>query len=112
VKPRKLTLVPDLEVDKGPDSLGAFCEGKEAKDATTQILLAAAWLRDHRGRHDFTADEMYTCLRHQWSASPADLPQKLRDMKHSELLTSGDGRGRYQLHLMGEKKLKTIDTVS
>lgn len=107
---RKLKLVEELRVDQ-ESPFSAFCAGKEPKDWATKVLLAGAWLAEHRSRQDFTADDIYTCLRHQWNAAPDDLQQMLRDMTRRELLQKAASKGAYSLSMMSAKKLKKAGTA-
>jgi hypothetical protein len=108
--PRKPSPTPDpVPIDMDSDmSLAAFARGKDTKSQDKKYLVAAAWLKDHRGIDAVSAGHIYTCFRTMgWSVGIPDFWQPLRRLKAKKFLTQND-RGEYVIHHLGLDYVKKL----
>ncbi len=82
-------------------SLASFAEGKDAKSQSKKYLIAAAWLKEHRGVTGVTADHIYTCFRSMgWPTNIPDFWQPLRDLKARKFFGRND-KNEYEINHIG-----------
>ena len=101
--PRKAPKSPNVvDIDMNADvSLAAFAAGKDAGSQHKKYMIAAAWLKEHRGIDAVSADHIYTCFRSmEWSANIPDFWQPLRDLKAKKYFAKNDA-GDYEINHLG-----------
>lgn len=100
---RKPPPTPNIvDIDMNADvSLASFAEGKDAKSQHKKYLIAAAWLKEHRGVDGVTADHIYTCFRSMgWPTSIPDFWQPLRDLKRRKYFSKNE-KNEYEINHIG-----------
>lgn len=108
--PRKASPEPDIvEIDMNSDvSLASFAQGKDAKSQHKKYLIAAAWLKEHRGIAGVTAGHIYTCFRSMgWSTNIPDFWQPLRDLKAKKYFSRND-KNEYEINHIGLDYVKKL----
>lgn len=108
--PRKPSPTPEpvpIDMDTEP-SLASFAQGKDSKSQPKKYLIAAAWLKEHRGIDAITAGHIYTCFRTmRWSVGIPDFWQPLRDLKAQKFFTKDDN-GNYLINHLGLDRVKKL----
>jgi hypothetical protein len=107
---RKLPPTPNIvEMDMDADvSLASFSLGKDAKSQNKKYLIAAAWLKEHRGLGAITADHIYTCFRAMnWPTNIPDFWQPLRALKAKKFFGTND-KGEYEINHLGLAYVKKL----
>lgn len=106
--PRKPAATPNIiDMDMDADvSLVDFVQGKDAKSNHKRFLIAAAWLKEHRGIDAVNQDHIYTCYRKlDWPTNIADFAQPLRELKTRKFFTTPE-RGMYAINHIGLDAVK------
>jgi hypothetical protein len=89
-------------------SLVAFAQGKDARSQHKKYLIAAAWLKEHRGVSGVTADHIYTCFRSmEWPTNIPDFWQPLRDLKARKFFIKNE-RNEYEINHLGLDYVKKL----
>ena len=92
--------VIDIEMN-APVALAAFAQGKDAKSQNKKFMIAAAWLKEHRGIDAVTPDHIYTCFKSiGWSTNIADFGLPLRDLKSKQRYFAKSDKG-YEINHIG-----------
>jgi hypothetical protein len=107
---RKAPKAPNvIEMDMKSDvSLADFAKGKDAGSHHKRYMIAATWLKEHRGIDAATADHIYTCYKSMnWPANVPDFAQPLRELKSAKLFTQ-PGKGLYAINHIGVDKVKSL----
>ncbi|WP_271546571.1 hypothetical protein [Bradyrhizobium sp. CCBAU 45321] len=108
--PRKAPKAPDVvDIDMNSDvSLATFAAGKDAGSQHKKYMIAAAWLKEHRGIDAVSAGHIYTCFRSmEWSANIPDFWQPLRDLKAKKYFAKNDA-GDYEINHLGLDFVKKL----
>jgi hypothetical protein len=108
--PRKSPKAPDVVViDMNSEvSLATFAAGKDAGSQHKKYMIAAAWLKEHRGIDAVSAGHIYTCFRSmEWSANIPDFWQPLRDLKAKKYFAKNDA-GDYEINHLGLDFVKKL----
>ena len=101
--PRKPLPTPNVvQIDMNADvSLATFANGKDTKSQHKKFMIAAAWLKDHRGTAAVTAGHIYTCFRSMnWPVGIPDFTQPLRDLKAKKYFAK-NSNGEYEINHLG-----------
>jgi len=101
--PRKPPRTPNVvQIDMNADvSLSSFAKDKDASSQAKKYLIAAAWLKEHRGVDAVTADHIYTCFRSMsWPTNIPDFWQPLRDLKKNKYFSKND-QDEYEINHLG-----------
>ncbi len=107
---RKTPKAPNVvEMDMKSDvSLADFAKGKDAGSHHKRYMIAATWLKEHRGIDAVTADHIYTCYKSMnWPTNVPDFAQPLRELKSAKLFTQ-PGKGLYAINHIGVDKVKNL----
>jgi hypothetical protein len=89
-------------------SLASFALGKDAGSQHKKYMIAAAWLKEHRGIDAVSAGHIYTCFRSmEWSANIPDFWQPLRDLKAKKYFAK-NGAGDYEINHLGLDYVKKL----
>jgi hypothetical protein len=108
--PRKPSPTPEpVPIDTDSDvSLASFAQGKDTKSQHKKYLVAAAWMKEHRGIDAITAGYIYTCFRTMgWSVGIPDFWQPLRDLKSQKFFTK-DESGSYLINHLGLDRVRKL----
>jgi hypothetical protein len=106
-KPAKSPKVIDIDM-KSDVSLSAFAHGKDAGSHHKRYMIAAAWLKEHRGIDAVNADHIYTCYKSmEWPANVPDFAQPLRELKFQHLFDQ-PARGMYAINHIGLDRVKKL----
>lgn len=89
-------------------SLASFAKGKDAKSQNKKFLIAAAWLKEHRGVDAVTDGHIYTCFKSMgWSTNIPDFSQPLRDLKAKHQYFEKSDKG-YEINHLGLDYVKKL----
>lgn len=106
-KPPPTPDIVDIEMDAEP-SLATFAQGKDSKSQHKKYLIAAAWLKEHRGIDGVTAGHIYTCFRSMsWPTNILDFWQPLRDLKSKKYFVKNE-KGEYEINHIGLASVKKL----
>jgi hypothetical protein len=106
-KPPKTPNVVEMDM-KSDVSLAEFANGKDAGSHHKRYMIAATWLKEHRGIDAVTADHIYTCYKSMnWPANVPDFAQPLRELKSAKLFGQ-PGKGLYAINHIGVEKVKSL----
>jgi hypothetical protein len=109
-KPAKAPKVIDIDM-KSDVSLATFAQGKDAGSHHKRYMIAAAWLKEHRGIDAVNADHIYTCYKSmKWSANVPDFAQPLRELKFKNYFDQ-PARGMYAINHIGLDRVKNLGTA-
>lgn len=107
---RKPSPTPDpipIEKDQGV-TLAAFAKNKDVKSQHKKYLIAAAWLKEHRGIDVVTPGHIYTCFRFMdWPTNILDFAQPLRDLKAKKYFVTKE-KGSYAINHIGLDYVKKL----
>jgi hypothetical protein len=107
-KPAPTPNVIDIEMHEGV-SFASFAQGKDAKSNHKRYLIAAAWLKEHRGIEAASDDHIYTCyLSIGWPTNIPDFAQPLRELKARGFFTQPK-RGLYAINHIGLDRVKKLN---
>lgn len=107
---RKPAPTPNIvQIDMNTNvSLDTFARSKDAKSQNKKYMIAAAWLKEHRGIDAVTADHIYTCFRSMsWSVGIPDFWQPLRNLKAKRYFSQND-KGEYEINHLGLDFVKKL----
>ncbi len=89
-------------------SLASFALGKDSKSQHKKFLIAAAWLKEHRGINAVTDGHIYTCFKSMgWSTNIPDFSQPLRDLKAKQQYFEKSDEG-YEINHLGLDYVKKL----
>jgi hypothetical protein len=111
--PRKAGKPPKVvNIDmKSDPSLATFAQGKDAGSHHKRFMIAAAWLKEHRGIDAVSADLIYTCYKSmEWSTNVPDFAQPLRDLKAKHLFDQ-PAKGMYAINHIALDRVKRLGTA-
>ncbi|PZV36889.1 hypothetical protein [Mesorhizobium kowhaii] len=100
---RKVPKTPDVvDIDMNRHmSLASFAQGKDAKSQHKKYLIAAAWLKEHRGIDGVAAGHIYTCFRSMaWPINIPDFWQPLRELKSRKYFSRNES-SEYEINHLG-----------
>ena len=99
--------VIDIEMN-APVSLATFAQGKELEEPHKKFMIAAAWLKEHRGIDAVTAGHIYTCFKSMgWSTNIPDFGAPLRYLK-AKLQYFGKSDKGYEINHIGLDHVKKL----
>lgn len=99
--------VVPIEMNEGV-SLASFAQGKDSKSQHKKFLIAATWLKEHRGIDAVTDGHIYTCFKSMgWSTNIPDFSQPLRDLKAKQQYFEKSDRG-YEINHLGLDYVKKL----
>lgn len=104
----KTPKVIDIDMDKDV-SLTAFASDRDDSSQAKKYMIAAAWLKEHRGIDAINENHIYTCFKKMdWSTNIPNFAQPLRDLKAKQSFFEKSDKG-YEINHIGidfVKKLK------
>jgi hypothetical protein len=99
--------VVPIEMNEGV-SLASFAQRKDSRSQHKKFLIAAAWLKEHRGIDAVTDGHIYTCFKSVgWSTNIPDFSQPLRDLKAKQQYFEKSDKG-YEINHLGLDYVKKL----
>jgi hypothetical protein len=99
--PRKVTVLPDVDLNSGDMPLAKFLESKNPTSRFDRYLAIAYWFKHNRGLDTITGDHIYTAYRKMgWTSDIPDMTQPFRDLKRAGKGSSS--KGTFTINHLGE----------
>jgi hypothetical protein len=106
-KPAKAPKVIDIDMNSDVP-LATFAKGKDAGSHLKRYMIAAAWLKEHRGIDAVNADHIYTCYKSmEWPTNVPDFAQPLRQLKFDNYFDQ-PVKGMYAINHIGLDRVKKL----
>jgi hypothetical protein len=97
-----------LDLDAGDVKFRDYCAQKKPANDNDKYLVAAAWLTEHGGHVDFTANQLFTCFRAMTWSEQKDFMQPMRTMMKNKSYFEKTARKSWKLTSVGLTAAKAV----